>query len=78
MAFYNWGRGGQCRQLSTQLILWNFNGNLAPAGGGGGRSGGGAKIVQLWLLCYPWWTYEFSKVQGVLVELAFHGVPEEI
>ena len=54
--------GGQCRQLSTQLILRNFNGNLAPGGGGGG--GGGAKIVQLWLPCYPWWTYEFSKVQG--------------
>ena len=28
------GGGGQCRQLSTQLILWNFNGNLAPGGGG--------------------------------------------
>ena len=31
------GGGGQCRQLSTQLILWNFNGNLAPGGGGGWR-----------------------------------------
>ena len=24
------------------------------------------------------WTYEFSKVQGFLVDLASHGVPEEI
>ena len=40
--FINGGGGWQCRQLCTQLILWNFNGNLAPGGGGGS---GGAKTI---------------------------------
>ena len=35
--FINGGGGGNVASHVTQLILWNFNGSLAPGGGGGGR-----------------------------------------